>query len=108
MDGVVEAIGEHIKDALRLNKPHIAKGILADVEMWYDSHIASIHTAKKLMNDSVFISVYCCGYENVNWYEARSSLEVYFCDEIDEALCGKDDDVENDVESDEAVNSDSE
>jgi hypothetical protein len=108
MDAVIEAIGEYIKDALRENKPHIAKGILMDVEMWYEDHIKSIHTAKKLMGDSVFISVYCCGYENINWYEVRSSLEVYFCDEIDEALCGKEEDIEDDIESDEAVHSDSE
>jgi len=104
MDAVIEAIGEYIKDALRQNKPHIAKGILTDVEMWYDAHITSIHTAKKLMGDSVFMSVYCCGYENVNWYEVRSSLEVYFCNDIEDALRDTDDE----LETDEAVCSDSE
>ena len=86
MDAVVEAIGEHIKDALLNNKPEIANGILKDIEMWYEDHLKKFYTAKDLLRDSVFSSILCCGYENVNWYEVRSSLEVYFCNEIEEAM----------------------
>ncbi len=96
MDQVIESIGEYIKAALHTGKPHIAKGILVDVEMWYDDHINSIHTAKKLMEDSVFMSIYCCGYENMDWLEVRSCLEVYFCNEIEDALLGKEEEVEDD------------
>jgi hypothetical protein len=50
-----------------------------------------------LLNDSVFNSVYCCGYENVYWNEVSTTLEVYFCNEIDEALYEKE--KEDDEES---------
>jgi hypothetical protein len=97
MDAVIEAIGEYVKDALQANKPLIAKGILNDPEAWFEEHIKNIHTSKKLLNDSVFNSVYCCGYENVYWNEVSTTLEVYFCNEIDEALYEKE--KEDDEES---------
>lgn len=86
MDAVVEAIGEYIRDALRNNEPEVAKGILKDIEMWYEDHLKKLYTAKELLRDSVFSSIYCCGYENIDWNDIRCSLEVYFCQEIEDAL----------------------
>ena len=100
MDSVIEAIGEYISAALKQNKPLIAKGILNDVEAWYSDHINSIKTAKKLMDDSVFNSIYYFGYENIAWDEVEETLNAYFSNEVDDALAEAETDGEADVYAD--------
>jgi hypothetical protein len=100
MDSVIEAIGEYVSSSLKQNKPLVAKGILNDVEAWYEDHIENIKSAKKLMEDSVFNSVYYFGYENVYWNDVQHTLNIYFSDEVDEALLGAEKEDEAEAESD--------
>jgi len=86
MEALMEAIAEHIEDALRINKAYIAKGILLDVEEWYQEHIEKIEKPKDLLRDPVFSAVYMYGYENVNWYEVCATLEVEYYDRIHDML----------------------
>lgn len=82
MDAVIESIAERVKDCLFMNNYKLAKTLIFDPEEWFFDFIKTIHSAKALMKDSVFSSVFNCGYENVYWNEVRHSLEMYFVDEL--------------------------
>jgi uncharacterized protein YdaU (DUF1376 family) len=84
MDTLIEAIGECVKDAIDDKKPLVARGILSDTELWYEVYLKRFYKTEDLLRDSVFMAVYRCGYDNIDWNDVTTALEVHFCDDIDE------------------------
>jgi hypothetical protein len=84
MDTLIEAIGECVKDAIDDKKPLVARGILSDTELWYEVYLKRFYKTEDLLCDSVFMAVYRCGYDNIDWNDVTTALEVYFCDDIAE------------------------
>ena len=84
MDTIIEAIGEYLKECLRTNKLSIAKRIIEDTEDWYVDYISNIKSAKKLLEDNIFNSVYQYGYDCVIWEDIGCILEQYFNEELKE------------------------
>jgi hypothetical protein len=82
MECIIESIGEYIKECIRLNNYHIPKRIIIDTEEWYGDYISNIKSAKKLLESTIFNSVYQYGYENVIWEDIGYELEQYFNEEL--------------------------
>jgi hypothetical protein len=82
MECIIESIGEYIKECIRLNNYHTPKRIIIDTEEWYGDYISNIKSAKKLLESTIFNSVYQYGYENVIWEDIGYELEQYFNEEL--------------------------
>lgn len=78
METIIEAIGEYLKECIRMNKITISKRIITDTEDWYVDYISNIKSAKKLLEDNIFNSVYQYGYDCVVWEDIGFILEQYF------------------------------
>lgn len=84
METIIESIGEYIKECIRLKNYHIPKRIITDTEEWYGDYISNIKSAKKLLENTIFNSVYQYGYEDVVWEDIGYVLEQYFNEEFNE------------------------
>ena len=71
METIIETIAEYISKSNN-------KRIINDIEEWYEDYISNIKSSKKLLEDSIFISVYNYGYDNVDWYMITKALEEHF------------------------------
>ena len=91
METIIESIGEYLKECIRMNKIIISKRIITNTEDWYVDYISNIKSAKKLLEDNIFNSVYQYGYEDVVWEDIGYILEQYFNEEMKELYENGDD-----------------
>ena len=73
MECIIETIAEYITKSKN-------KGILYDVEEWYEDYISNIKSSKKLLEDQIFNCIYNYGYDNIDWYTITHKIKEYLND----------------------------